>query len=390
MSKYIGETSRQRLIRAGGAIAVVLLAVLGFKFFQPAPKPRGAAAIPVSVEKVTRESVPVYRIGFGTVRAFNSVVLKVRVDGALDKVLFNEGDEVKQGQVLAQIDARPYQAALNVVLAKKAQDEAMLTKARGDLGRFQTLNKSQFTSQQNLEAQQALVAQAEATLKGDEAAVENARVQLGYTTITAPVSGRIGLRQVDMGNILRASDNVGLAVISTVHPISVIFSLPASELSIITKARSQAGTPVIAYSSDDKVKLAEGTLLTVDSAVDETNGSIKLKATFQNESNSLTPGQSVSAHILLDTQNGVLTVPARAVQRGPNGLFVYALKPDSTVEVRPIETSETVGDKMVLVSATLAEGDTIVTGGQARLEPGAKVSLRAEPKAESKDPAKGG
>ncbi len=390
MSKYIGETSRQRLIRAGGAIAVVLLAVLGFKFFQPAPKPRGAAAIPVSVEKVTRESVPVYRIGFGTVRAFNSVVLKVRVDGALDKVLFNEGEEVKQGQVLAQIDARPYQAALNVVLAKKAQDEAMLTKARGDLGRFQTLNKSQFTSQQNLEAQQALVAQAEATLKGDEAAVENARVQLGYTTITAPVSGRIGLRQVDMGNILRASDNVGLAVISTVHPISVIFSLPASELSIITKARSQAGTPVIAYSSDDKVKLAEGTLLTVDSAVDETNGSIKLKATFQNESNSLTPGQSVSAHILLDTQNGVLTVPARAVQRGPNGLFVYALKPDSTVEVRPIETSETVGDKMVLVSATLAEGDTIVTGGQARLEPGAKVSLRAEPKAESKDPAKGG
>ena len=390
MSKYIGETSRQRLIRAGGAIAVVLLAVLGFKFFQPAPKPRGAAAIPVSVEKVTRESVPVYRIGFGTVRAFNSVVLKVRVDGALDKVLFNEGEEVKQGQVLAQIDARPYQAALNVVLAKKAQDEAMLTKARGDLGRFQTLNKSQFTSQQNLEAQQALVAQAEATLKGDEAAVENARVQLGYTTITAPVSGRIGLRQVDMGNILRASDNVGLAVISTVHPIAVIFSLPASELSIITKARSQAGTPVIAYSSDDKVKLAEGTLLTVDSAVDETNGSIKLKATFQNESNSLTPGQSVSAHILLDTQNGVLTVPARAVQRGPNGLFVYALKPDSTVEVRPIETSETVGDKMVLVSATLAEGDTIVTGGQARLEPGAKVSLRAEPKAESKDPAKGG
>jgi multidrug efflux system membrane fusion protein len=292
--------------------------------------------------------------------------------------------------VLAQIDARPYRAALNVALAKKAQDQAMLTKARGDLARFQTLNKSQFTSQQTLEAQQALVAQAEATLKGDEAVIENARVQLGYTTISAPVSGRIGLRQVDVGNILRASDNVGLAVISQVHPISVIFSLPASELNIISKVRSQTGVPVIAYSSDDREKLAEGTLLTVDSAVDETNGSIKLKATFANESNRLVPGQSVSAHILLDTQSDVLTVPARAVQRGPNGLFVYALKPDSTVEVRPIETSETVGDKMVLVSTTLAEGDTVITGGQARLEPGAKVAVRSETKTEIKDASKGG
>ncbi|MHB1206243.1 MAG: efflux RND transporter periplasmic adaptor subunit [Rhodospirillaceae bacterium] len=375
------------------AAVILVIAAVAFKSFQPAPKKAGEAVIPVSVEKVTRQNVPVFRVGYGTVRAFNSVVLKVRVDGALQQVLFKEGQDVNAGDVLAQIDPRPYQAALNQALAKKAQDESQLAKARNDLKRFTTLNASQFASQQSVEVQQTNVAGLEAALKSDEAAVENARVQLGYCTITAPVSGRIGLRAVDVGNILRAADQVGLAVISTVHPISATFSLPATELPLLTKIGFAKSMAVYAYSSDDKEKLAEGELLTIDSAVDETSGSIKLKATFQNTDNRLWPGQSISAHLLVTTQNGVLTVPANAVQRGPEGLFVYVVGADNKVAMRPVETTETFGTYVVVVSANLAEGDMIVTNGQSRLQPGSKVSMHSEDtkeKAAPKPDAKAG
>ena len=210
LSRLFGSTAQQRAVRGGGVLVVVIAAIFAVRTLQPAPKARPPAATPVSVEKVVHQSVPIYRYGFGTVRANNSVLLKSRVDGTLEKVLFKEGEEVKEGDVLAQIDPRPYQAALDLALAKKAQDEALLIKSRGDLARFETLRNNQFASQQNLEAQQAAVAQAEAIVKGDAAQVDNARVQLSYTTIRAPISGRIGLRQVDAGNMIRATDQAGL------------------------------------------------------------------------------------------------------------------------------------------------------------------------------------
>ncbi len=379
----VGDFFRPSTISGKAVIAVVVIAAvaIGVNSFQPAPKRAGEVTVPVSVEKVTRQDVPVTRVGYGTVRAFNSVVLKVRVDGALQKILFKEGQDVNEGDVLAQIDPRPYQAALNQALAKKSQDEAQLAKARNDLRRFTTLNASQFASQQSLENQQTTVAGLEAALKSDEAAVENARVQLGYTTISAPVSGRIGLRAADVGNIMRAADQVGLAVISTVHPISAIFSLPASELPTLTRVGFAKPMEVHAYTSDDKEKLASGELLTVDSAVDETSGSVKLKATFQNADNRLWPGQSISAHLLVTTEKNALTVPANAVQRGPTGLFVYVVGADNKVAARPVETTETFGNQVIVVSASIAEGDMVVTNGQSRLQPGSKVSVHTEPAA---------
>lgn len=381
------STTRGKVILGGIAIAI---AAGGYRAYQPTANKRAPeTTVPVSVQKVARQDVPVIRVGYGTVRAFNSVVLKVRVDGALQKVLFREGQDVTEGDVLAQIDPRPYQATLNQALAKKSQDEAQLAKARNDLRRSTALNASQFASQQTLENQQTNVAALEATVKADEAAVENARVQLGYTTITAPVSGRIGLRQADVGNILRAADQVGLAVISTVHPISAIFALPASELPTLTRAGFAKPMPVYAYTSDDKEKLAEGELLTVDSAVDETSGSVKLKATFQNVDNRLWPGQSISAHLLVTTAKDVLTVPANAVQRGPSGLFVYVVDAGKAV-VRRVETSETFGANVIVVSATLKEGDVVVTNGQSRLQPGSKVSVHTDEPAGKAEAAKGG
>jgi membrane fusion protein, multidrug efflux system len=312
------------------------------------------------------------------VKAFNFVTLKVRVDGTLEKVLFREGQNVNVGDVLAQIDPRPYQAALNQASAKRAQDESQLTKAKSDLVRFQALTANQFASRQNLEAQQATVEQLEAAIKADDAAIENARVQLGYTTISAPISGRIGLRLVDVGNILHAVDQIGLATISQVHPISATFSLPATELTAISKAGLGKPMPVQAYTSDDKEKLAEGELLTIDNTVDETTGTIKLKATFANEDDRLWPGESISAHLLLGSQQDALTVPARAVQRGPNGLFLYVVQKDNTVAMRPIETTESFGEYVVVVSANIAEGDPVVVNGQSRLQPGSKVTITAD------------
>jgi membrane fusion protein, multidrug efflux system len=376
LSQFFTGPGRVRNI---AVVAVVILAgAIGLRFVQPAPKQSREAAIPVSVEKVSRQTIPVYRYGYGTVKAFNFVVLKVRVDGTLDKVLFREGQNVNAGDVLAQIDPRPYQAALNQAIAKKAQDDAQLIKAKSDLTRFQALTANQFASRQNLEAQEATVAQLEAALKSDEAAIENARVQLGYTTISAPINGRIGLRQVDVGNILHAADQIGLATISQVHPISATFSLPASELNAISKAGFGKPMPVQAYTSDDKEKLAEGELLTIDNTVDEATGTIKLKATFSNEDDRLWPGESISAHLLLGTEHDTLTVPARAVQRGPNGLFVYVVQKDNIVAIRPIETTETFGDYVVVVSNTLGEGEPVVVNGQSRLQPGAKVTVTGD------------
>ena len=366
---------RRAVVVGGGIVALVAIGLI-VREFLPAAK-QGAAAPPrVTVEKIARQDLPVYRFGLGTVRALNSVVLKSRVDGTLDKVLFTEGDEVKAGQVLAQLDPRPFQATLNAALAKKAQDDALLAKAQSDLTRTTSLAQSQFSSRQSLETQQSIVAQLQATLKADDAQVESAHLQLQYTTLIAPISGRIGLRQVDAGNMVRATDVQGMAIISQIHPITVTFSLPASELPMLNKSLSRGKPAVSAFSSNDKEKLADGELVTIDSAVDTASGTIKAKAVFSNSDNTLWPGQSVSAHVRIATVQNALTIPTKAIQRSQRGLFIYVVQQDSTVAVRAIEAGESFEDTSV-VTGKIAEGDRVVTDGQSRLVPGMRVAVAA-------------
>ena len=365
---------KRRAVVAGGGVVALIVVGLIVRGFIPAGKQAPPAPPRVTAEKIARQDLPVYRFGLGTVRALNSVVLKSRVDGTLEKVLFTEGDEVKAGDVLAQLDPRPFQAALNAALAKKAQDEAQLSKARSDLARTQALAQSQFSSRQALETQQTIVAQLQATLKADDAQVDSARLQLQYSTLTAPISGRIGLRQVDPGNMVRSTDAQGLAIISQIHPITVTFSLPANELPILNKSLARGKPSVSAYSSNDRERLADGELVTIDSAVDTASGTIKAKAVFSNADNALWPGQSVSAHVRVDTVKDALTIPTRAIQRSQNGLFVYVVQQDNTVAARTIDVGESYEDTSA-VMGKIAEGELVVTDGQSRLVPGTRVVI---------------
>jgi multidrug efflux system membrane fusion protein len=336
------------------------------------------AAIPVQAETATKADVPIYETGLGNVQAFNTVTVKVRVDGELQKVDFTEGQMVKAGDLLAQIDPRPLQAQLDQAIAKEAQDQAQLGNARLDLRRFQDLASRQFATQQSVDTQKALVAQLEATIKGDEAAIENARVQLGYTTVTAPLTGRTGIRLIDQGNIVHATDANGIVVLTQLQPISVIFTLPEDDLPAIADAQAKGPVTIAALSRDSKSALDQGTLALVDNQIDQTTGTLRLKATFPNPHNRLWPGQFVNIRVLLRTDSNVLTVPSGAIQRSASGLYVYRVKPDSTVEVQPVEVGP-YGDHDAVVTAGLHPGDRVVTAGQYRLQPGARVAVTADP-----------
>jgi multidrug efflux system membrane fusion protein len=343
----------------------------------PPPAP---PAIPVQAATAGRADVPIQETGLGSVQAFNTVTIKVRVDGELQKVDFTEGQMVKAGDLLAQIDPRPFQAALDQALAKQAQDQAQLGNARLNLRRDSDLATHQFATQQVVDNEKASVAQLEAAIKGDEAAIENARVQLGYTTITAPIGGRTGIRLIDQGNIVHATDANGIVVLTQLQPISVIFTLPEDDLPAIAEAQEKGPVTVTAVNRDDKGELDKGTLALVDNEIDQTTGTLRLKATFPNPHNRLWPGQFVNIRVLLRTDRDVLTVPSGAIQRGPAGLYVYRLKPDSTVEIQPVEVGP-YGDNVAVVTAGLDPGDRIVTAGQYRLQPGARVAVAAEPAA---------
>jgi multidrug efflux system membrane fusion protein len=343
----------------------------------PPPAP---PAIPVQAATAGRADVPIQETGLGSVQAFNTVTIKVRVDGELQKVDFTEGQMVKAGDLLAQIDPRPFQAALDQALAKQAQDQAQLGNARLNLRRDSDLATHQFATQQVVDNEKASVAQLEAAIKGDEAAIENARVQLGYTTITAPIGGRTGIRLIDQGNIVHATDANGIVVLTQLQPISVIFTLPEDDLPAIAEAQEKGPVTVTAVNRDDKGELDKGTLALVDNEIDQTTGTLRLKATFPNPHNRLWPGQFVNIRVLLRTDRDVLTVPSGAIQRGPAGLYVYRLKPDSTVEIQPVEVGP-YGDNVAVVTAGLDPGDRIVTAGQYRLQPGARVAVATEPAA---------
>jgi membrane fusion protein, multidrug efflux system len=333
----------------------------------------------VSVAKVERQDVPVWLSGLGTVQALNTVTVRARVDGTLMQVPVTEGQLVKQGTLLAVIDPRPYQAVLDQAIAKKAQDEAQLANAKLDLQRYASLMRQDFASHQQVDTQRMQVDQTTAVLKGDDATIEAAQLNLSYCYIMAPFDGRLGLRQVDPGNLVHAGDPTGIMSITQVHPIGVVFTLPQQELPGILEEMANGPVMVAVWSGAQGKELAQGTLLTPDNAIDTTTGTIRLKATFQNDDNRLWPGQFVEARLLLRTERQVVAVAARAVQHGLTDLYVYVVAPDSTVHRQPV-TVEDRGPVMVITKG-LDAGQTIVLDGQSRLQDGMLVAATAAPAA---------
>jgi multidrug efflux system membrane fusion protein len=341
------------------------------------PPKNGGGAIAVDVASVKRNDVPVYLDGLGTIQAFNTVTVTARVDGELQKIAFEEGRTVNKGDLLAQIDPRPFQAALELSLAAKAKDEAQLQSAKADLERYLTLAPENLASKQILDAQRAAVAGLEAQIKGDQASIDNARTQLQYTTITSPIQGRTGIRRVDVGNNVRATDTSGIVVVTQLQPISLIFTLPEDALSVVGGALSAGTVTVEAMSRDGSAELDRGTVTLIDNQIDQTTGTIRLKAVFPNPQNKLWPGQYVDARVLVRTDKGALTIPSAAVQRGPDGMFTYVVKPDSTVEMRPLKVNEESG-AVTVVQDGITEGERVVTSNQYRLQPGAHIKITRE------------
>jgi multidrug efflux system membrane fusion protein len=348
------------------------------------PPKKGPPAIPVTVAEVRKGDFQVYLNGLGTVQPYDTVTVRSRVDGEIIKIGFKQGQMVKEGDVLVQIDPRPYQAALDQARAKKAQDEATLKDAQLNLKRYQDLAKQDFASHQQLDTQQALVNQLTAQIQGDQAAIDNAQTQLGYTTIKAPLSGKTGFRNIDPGNIVHASDQNGIVTIVKLQPISVVFTAPEENLPQINKALEGGMVPVTALSSDGLRVLSEGHLALVDNAVDQASGTIRMKATFANEDNVLWPGLSVSTKLLVGTLKDAVVVPEDAVERGPNGLYAFVIGDDAKAEIRPIKVGNS-GNGQAVVVKGLAAGEKVVVAGQYRLQPGSLVAPR---EADAQAPAK--
>jgi multidrug efflux system membrane fusion protein len=342
-------------------------------------KPVADDAIAVATEKVRREDVPIYLNGLGKVQALNTVTIRAQVDGKIVQVNFREGQNVRAGDLLLQIDPRPYQAVLNQAVAKQSQDQAQLDYAQKLLGRDTELFDKRVLDRQSLDLQQATAAQLEALVKADGAAVDNAKVQLDYTNISSPIDGRVGLRLVDQGNIVHANDQGGLAMITELQPISVVFTLPENDLHEIN--RRIAANPknysfaVVAMDQENSQALAQGELGAVDNQIDDTTGTVKLKAVFQNRQLDLWPGQFVNVRLLVDTRRQALVVPSGAVNQGPNGDFVYVIRPDLTAEVRAVKVGTSEGG-FTLIENGVAEGENVVIDGQYLLKSNARVRIK--------------
>ena len=336
------------------------------------------APVPVTVAPARKVDFPVYLNGLGVVEPYNTVTVSSRVDGEITKIYFRQGQMVKEGDTLAQIDPRPYQAALDQAVAKKAADEATLKNAQLNLQRYTTLSKEEFASRQQLDTQQATVDQLIAQIKGDQAQIDNAQTQLSYTTIRSPLTGKTSFRLIDPGNIVHASGSSGIVTIVKLQPISVVFTAPEEEVPAVNKALAAGVVPVDALSSDGLTMLSHGHLALVNNSVDQASGDIRMKATFANTDNILWPGLSVSTRLLLDTLKEVVVVPVDAVQRGPNGLFAWVVGQDDKVAMHDIKVAQE-GEHFSVVTQGLSSGENVVTEGQYRLRDGAQVQPTAAP-----------
>ncbi|HEX4023281.1 MAG TPA: efflux RND transporter periplasmic adaptor subunit [Steroidobacteraceae bacterium] len=374
-ARHGGVLQRRARWLWGAAVAALVLGALIWYTHQPvaaAAAPKEPAAVAVHTAVAMRSDVPVYLQGLGTVQAFYTATMTARVDGELDSVDFIEGQHVNKGQVLAQIDPRPYRAALDQAMATQAKDAAQLESAKGDLARYMVLAPQNLTSKQTVADQRALVAQLTAQVQIDGAAIDNARTQLAYTTIVAPFAGRTGLRLIDPGNNVHATDTTGIVVLTQMQPISTVFTLPEDELLQINQALARGAVSVTALSQDGRTQLDVGTLTVVDNQIDPTTGTMRLKATFPNPHNTLWPGEFVNVRVLAAQQRGVVTIPSAAVQEGPDGPFTYVVQADSSVQVRPLKLGEQSGELTVIASG-LTAGERVVTSNQFRLQPGARV-----------------
>jgi membrane fusion protein, multidrug efflux system len=335
----------------------------------------GTHAVSVAVATAQRQDVPVYLVGLGSVTAFYTANIKSRVDGQIMRVNFQEGQVVKEGELLIVIDPRPYQVQLEQMQAQLFKDQASLRDARLNLQRYTTLIPSGSIAQQQVDTQQSTVDQLDGQVRTDQAQIDNAKLQLIYCNITAPFTGRVGLRQVDPGNIVHAADTNPMLILTQLQPIAVIFTLPEDQLPTVAQHMKNATLEVEAYSRDNQTKLATGKLQTIDNQIDPTTGTAKLKAVFDNKDNQLWPNQFVNANLLLETRKNSTVVPAAAILHGPQGAFAYAMKTDKTVEARSLNVSLTQGN-ITIVTAGLNPGDVVVTDGQDKLQNGSRVEPR--------------
>lgn len=329
-------------------------------------------AVPVSIAQVTQKDMPVYLDGLGSVQAYNTVTLKTRVDGEVMQVYFREGQDVKKGELLIVIDPRPYQVALEQAQATLYRDQTQLTIAKRNLDRYSELFKEGVVSQQDLDTQQSTAGNLEGQVRADQAAVDNAKLNLTYTRITAPFDGRVGLRLVDPGNIVHANDTNGMLVLTQMHPIAVVFTIPEDNLPSVLKRLHQGPMTVDVFSRDNRQHLSTGSLETVNNQIDQTTGTVRLKAVFTNTDSMLWPNQFVNARLLLDVQKNATVVPAAAVQRGAEGTYAFVVKPDNTVEVRNVKTGVSEGN-LTTIAQGLAPGEKVVTDGQDKLQTGSHV-----------------
>jgi len=335
----------------------------------------GQMTVPVAVAKAEVRDLPILLSGLGSVEAYNTVAVKSRIDGQLVKVNFREGQEVKQGELLAEIDPRPYEVQLSQAQATLFKDQAALKDARLNLERFQQLYKDGVIPKQQFDTQGSLEAQLDGAVRADQAQVDTVKLNLAYTRITAPVGGRVGLRQIDVGNMVHASDPNGLLVITQLQPIAVIFSLPQDNLQAVSQHMRGGKLSVDAYSRDDQTRLATGSLTTIDNQIDTTTGTGKLKAVFDNRDRSLWPNQFVNVHLLLEVKKNNTVVPSAAIQRGPQGTYVFVVKADNTAEMRTVTISISQGN-FTAITQGITPNENVVTDGQDKLQPGTKVEIR--------------